>query len=88
MLDKIELRRAGRGLAQPEWAENGKLLGQMGIPLRRWTPLPRLSAPHARSPAGTYLGEDAAAPARRLKASFQPLIIHVERGERLAGIRK
>jgi len=73
VLDEIELRRAGRSLAPPEWTENGRLLDKMGIPLRRSTPSPRLSAPRARSPARTYLGEDAAALTRGLKASFSTL---------------
>jgi len=81
VLDQIELRRAGRGPARPESTENGKLLDhdQMGA-----TPS-RLSAPQDRRPEPIWAR---AALARGLKASFQPLIIHVETGERLAGIRK
>jgi hypothetical protein len=67
VLDEIELRRAARGLAPPGWTENGKLRDMMGIPLRR-SPPSRLSAPRARSPGGTYLGQDAGALARGLKA--------------------
>ena len=68
-LDEIE-RRAGRGLGPLEASEKGKLLDRIGRPAEAFAAFAEAKRALREITGQTYLAEDAATLARRLKAFF------------------
>ena len=69
-LDDIERQREGRGLGPIEWSEKGKLLDRMGRPAEAFAAFAEAKRSLREITGQTYLADEAAALARRLKAFF------------------